>query len=456
MRTSVLSSAVLTLLLATVGSGQNQISNIVGGEDAGAQEFPFVAKIRYGSGRVGCTGSLIDVDRVVTAGHCVSNYGRLVVEFGDSLSTGPQYAVVERTVHPEYSVQVNDIAVLHLDQPVQGIQPVPILTLEDELRYAPSGTRSVAAAGWGDTTQGGNGSSRPTRLQVVRQIPMYTAVDCRRVLDDLRRQGKKPQPPSIHEKGLCAGEEGRAIGSGDSGGPLLVQTPNGWSLIGVLSQRTQDPEQTVTYMAHWTRTSYYIPWMFPTHYLYFPHSARGNGWATDLVLLNPSGSPADADVEVFVSTGNLRTEESVPLQEWSLVERRIPNRNGILEIGGVIIGSQRRLSGFLRMTSTYGDAISVQPTPVGHGFVVPVSPNANRVGFAVFNADVAAAVVTFQMNGETHLEAIAPNGSVARFADEFFRDPRNLIKVESDSAISVLILELVGEKLVTLPATRIK
>ena len=45
--------------------------------------------------------------------------------------------------------------------------------------------------------------------------------------------------------------------------PLLVQTPNGWAQVGVLSQGTRDPSpQTVTYMGQWTRTSYFLDWIY--------------------------------------------------------------------------------------------------------------------------------------------------------------------------------------------------
>ena len=256
---------LFSLFSAAVAVGQDRDEpgrpkHIIGGEDTMAGEFPFVAKIIYSGYQVGCTGTLIAPDRVLTAGHCVSGYSNLSVGFGNTRALEPSYPVASVILHPEYSSQVNDIAILQLESAV-SIQPVPILTLEDELRYAPSGSR-VAAVGWGSTHRSGSGEY-PSTLQKITDIPIYTATDCRRVLDDLRRQGKQPQPPSIHEKVLCAGEENRATGGGDSGGPLLVQTPNGWAQVGVLSQATRDPSpQTVVYMGQWTRTSYFLDWIY--------------------------------------------------------------------------------------------------------------------------------------------------------------------------------------------------
>ena len=242
--------------------GQIPPKHIVGGEDAISDEFPFVAKIIYSGNQVGCTGSLIAPDKVLTAGHCVSGYSNISVGFGDTRTLKPRHQVAHTILHPEYSSQVNDIAILQLESAV-SILPVRILTLEEELQYAPSGAISGVAVGWGSTHRSGGGGTLPRTLQKVTEIPIYTHEDCRRVLDELRSQGKKPGPPSIHEKILCAGEEGRATGQGDSGGPLLVQTLNGWAQVGVLSQVTRDPSpQTTVYMGQWTRTSYFRDWVY--------------------------------------------------------------------------------------------------------------------------------------------------------------------------------------------------
>ena len=380
--------------------------------------------------------------------------------FGNTRTLEPRYPAASRILHPESSIQENDIAILQLESSIMSIQPVPILTLEEELRYAPSGSRGGVAVGWGRTDPSGSGGTLPETLQKVTNIPIYTATDCRRVLDALRSQGKNPQPPRIHEKVLCAGEENRATGNGDSGGPLLVPTPNGWAQVGVLSQATRDPSpQTVVYMGQWTRTSYFLDWLFPTYRLYFSHSATGGGWTTDLVLLNPLQKEVEATVEVFDSGGVPRiTEKQFSLQELSVVEWELPAGGEEVETGGVVVSSPEKLSGFLRFQHNDGAATSVPASPVAGSFMVPVSSQADRVGLAVYNADDQDLTVVFRIGERALYKTIPSQGTIAAFVDEYFPgwgESTDALIVRTDppdGRITALALEMINGNLVTLPA----
>ena len=453
------------LLLPTFAMGQDQIGRIppkyiVGGENTTPNEFPFVAKIIYSGSQVGCTGSLIASDKVLTAGHCVSGYSGISVGFGDTRALEPRHQVARTILHPEYSSQVNDIAILQLESAV-SIRPVRILTLEEELQYAPSGAISGVAVGWGSTHRSGGGGTLPGTLQKVIDIPIYTHEDCRRVLDELRSQGKKPGPPRIHEKILCAGEEGRATGQGDSGGPLLVQTMNGWAQVGVLSQVTRDPSpQTTVYMGQWTRTSYFRDWVFPTYYLNFAHSAVGGGWRTDLVLLNPLQREAEAVAEVFSANGMSRiTGERIALPELGMTEWELPKGEDDVETGGVAVSSPEKLAGFLRFRHSDGAATSVQAAPVGDAFMVPVSSEADRTGLAVYNADDEDLTVVLRMGERALYKTIPPQGKIAGFVDEYFLGgSANTLIVQTDplgGRITVLAIEMINGNLVTLPAVAV-
>ena len=464
MKTKTTKSLVLIALVFATALGQERVDpQIVGGDAASTDEFPFVAKIIYNGSQVGCTGSLIAPDKVLTAAHCVIGHSGLSVGFGNTRSLEPSYPITSAIPHPDVEppgYQANDIAILQLESPITTIQPVPILTLEDELRYAPSGTTSGVAVGWGHTNRSGSGEAEdlPRELQKITDIPVYTAEDCKQVLDDLRDQGKKPQAPRIHEKVLCAGEENRAIGGGDSGGPLLVQTPTGWAQVGVLSQGTRDPSpQTVTYMGQWTRTSYFLDWIFPTYRLYFAHSAAGGGWRTDLVLLNTNLAMVEATVEVFGQDGGPRTEEQFSLRELSVVEWTLTEGEEV-ETGGVVVSSSEELSGFLRFRYSDGSATSVQSAPVGSAFMVPVSNQVDRVGLAVFNADDKNLTVVFRMGERALYKTIPAQGKIAAFVDEYFPGldkPTGALIVRTDppgGQITVLALEIINGNLVTLPA----
>ena len=213
-----------------------------------SDEFPFVAKIIYDGNQVGGTGSLIAPNKVLTAGHCVSGHSNISVGFGNLRSVGMRSAATRIVVHPDIdppNFWENDIAVIEFDPPETTIQPVRLLTLDEEFQYDPSGTHGLAV-GWGRTDPG-DSASLPETLQKV-DVPVYTKEDCKQILGDLSTQGKHPRAPTIHEKLLCAGQENQAIGDGDSGGPLLVEIPDGWAQIGVLSQSTRNPAGTIVYM----------------------------------------------------------------------------------------------------------------------------------------------------------------------------------------------------------------
>ena len=317
------------------------------------------------------------------------------------------------------------------------------------------------AVGWGRTIPS-ESESGPNTLQKV-EMPIYKSERCRQVLDDLRSQGKEPRPPEIHVKVLCAGEENKAPSKGDSGGPLLVETASGWAQIGVLSQGTQNPEQTIVYMSQYTRTSYFLDWVFPTYRLHFAHSATGGGWTTDLVLLNPLQEEIEATVEVFDSGGASRiTEEQFSLQELSVVEWELPAGEEEVETGGVVVSSPEKLSGFLRFRYSDGSATSVQSAPVGSAFGVPVSNQVDRVGLAVFNADDKNLTVVFRMGERALHKTIPAQGKIAAFVDEYFPgsgESTDALIVRTDppgGLITVLALELINGNLVTLPAAALE
>ena len=456
-------SVLIFFFLASIAVAQERVdpgptNHVIGGEDVTENEFPFVAKIVYHRSFVGCTGALIGPRTVLTAGHCVRGRPNeeISVGFGSRRSLSKLYSV-KVLVHPDMHPrsQDHDIAILRLEEEAP-IRTVRVLTLEEELRYAPSGSRNGVIVGWGKTTPKGGGQS-PETLQKLDDIPIYTHEDCRDVIEDLRSQGKAPGPPRIHELVLCAGEEGRAGGAGDSGGPLLVSIPGGWGLVGVLSQATHDDFKNIVYMGQWTRTSYLLDWIAYPRSLIFAHSAAGVGWRTDLVLINMNRLETEATISIFRSDGPLRIENTLSIPGESFKEWVLPIGEEEVETGGVVVSSLDELNGFLRFRHESGATTSVQASPVSDAFAVPVSQQVERTGLAVYNADDKDLNVVLRMRDRALYKTIPAQGKIAAFVDEYFpgavKDD-DILFVETDppGRITVLALEMLNGNLMTLPA----
>lgn len=210
---------------------------IVGGRLAKQGDDPWqVALIRSSAvtdRRPFCGGTLLLANWVVTAAHCVDNRTLSndldvlggVVDVGEG---GVRVKVSEIIVHPDYSPQANhhsDIALLRLQQPLNGPDILPILVLPIALE--PNALRSLALArvtGWG--TLGENGSA-VRELRTV-DLNIYTNNDCN---DRVAYNGK------IAVSMVCAGFKDSSKDScqGDSGGPLTVSVANTRYLAGIVS-----------------------------------------------------------------------------------------------------------------------------------------------------------------------------------------------------------------------------
>ena len=235
-------SASISSLLSAASPNRSQDGTtlrdrhrIIGGEEVGPEEWPFVARIDDPRGL--CTASLVAPNWLLTAAHClvdhdgsVTDPSELSVFLGHDWDTG----VCENTrdeigrviVHPDYYFKGagfrNDVALVEILEPAPAT-PIRILTPEEEAWHAPSGS-AATTVGWGRRDDG----SYPRILHDV-DIPLWTPEDCLR--DSLWKNSE-----IVHERTLCAGAEGMGTDPGDSGGPLLVALPDdGWGQLGITS-----------------------------------------------------------------------------------------------------------------------------------------------------------------------------------------------------------------------------
>jgi secreted trypsin-like serine protease len=214
-------------LLAALALSAIPASNaqaVVGGKDAPAGKYPYVAEVVIDSA-FGCTGTLVTPTFVVSAGHCASltgatgngipigQPGQLIDVYvgSNKAGQGQHFAVKNVTVNPNYNFLINgsgyDVSLLELSTPAP-YATVKVAGKGEEGLWKPGTMATIA--GWGDTT--GNGDI-PSTLQEA-QVPITTDA-----------YAAKAYPSDFESKtqiGAGFDQGGVDTCQGDSGGPLMV------------------------------------------------------------------------------------------------------------------------------------------------------------------------------------------------------------------------------------------
>ena len=205
---------------------------IVGGDELSPFSRPYMASLRVFGEIHFCGGAYIGGKYVLTAAHCVEaveDYADFVSVWlgGHKLSEpdgGRFYQVARFYTHPGYDNETidNDIAIIELQQEVEDIEPVPLISEEqfDGIQKA----SVFEAMGWGSL---GYDKGQPDTLQVV-QVPYVDRELC---------NSRKHYNGAITKNMLCAGfdEGGKDSCQGDSGGPLIYNHQGIWYQLGVVS-----------------------------------------------------------------------------------------------------------------------------------------------------------------------------------------------------------------------------
>ncbi|WP_017974071.1 S1 family peptidase [Actinopolyspora halophila] len=196
---------------------------VVGGEPADVADHPWAVYLVDTAGKQFCGGTIAAPDKVVTAGHCVSDQqpDRIRVVAGrtdKNTQAGTVTGVSGIWVHPEYADPYRgaDVAVLTLRESLSRAS-LPLAGDQDDALYSP-GTKATVL-GWGATSEGGG----PSDILRKATVPVVADSEC----------GETYGSNFVAGAMVCAGyAEGGVDGcQGDSGGPLVA----GGKLIGVVS-----------------------------------------------------------------------------------------------------------------------------------------------------------------------------------------------------------------------------
>lgn len=242
-------------------SGKMAAPRIIGGSPAPAGSFPWLAYVynNLGNGDAAfCSGTVVAVNLVLTAGHCGGNEttgtpyapsnftvvtGRLDIS---DTSAGQASSVRRVIVYPGWdpSTKDGDAALLQLGT-VTSAPAMPLASDPGDLSLLDPGTPAVIA-GWGRTDP--YSESTPSQLQwaqTVVQAPAYCS-----------QQTSNAGGSFDSSDQVCAIDapsDNTSICNGDSGGPLLAQRSDGtWIEIGITSSsvvpagtdecQTEDPD----------------------------------------------------------------------------------------------------------------------------------------------------------------------------------------------------------------------
>ncbi|XP_067633743.1 seminase-like [Eurosta solidaginis] len=190
---------------------------IVGGNSSNISDSPYMVSLHYGNTGITiffCAGSLVTMQIVVTAAHCLgdrsANLITVVAGVADIRQTG-QRREVERTFQAcNYNFMTYDMDIGAIKVRTPFIQSPAVNAIPLCSTKLKPGTQ-MQISGWGKTNENEQDYQDVLRTTVVPIVPQR---DCARSYKSVNQ--------IIYKSMICAGLGGTGSCEGDSGGPGVV------------------------------------------------------------------------------------------------------------------------------------------------------------------------------------------------------------------------------------------
>lgn len=252
---------------------------ITHGEGTREGQWPWHAALYYPKGidlQYICGASLISLNYILTAGHCVARKQSNSAISNDDIevflgkyhlrkfsSKGIQNIQVQRIImHPEYNYKtyVNDIAMIHLARPAEYTDYVrPVCLWSENVDLESVVHKEGTVVGWGYDHTG-----RVTEHLTKARMPVIEHLQCVWSYPDFFSK-------FVSNRTFCAGfRNGTSVCNGDSGGALVFPKTNSnpnhpvWHIRGVVSISVALQSEFICDTSHYaifTDVAKYLQWI---------------------------------------------------------------------------------------------------------------------------------------------------------------------------------------------------